>query len=190
MPGTFTFANEFTTLNFLSQTQLSQGAGNGIDNVNLFHALGGAFTYANDAANIVPIALLQGQTMRLDIDFGSSNNIDTMNTEIRVVDAFGHEVALNDDAATTDSGSPSLDDSRLSFLAPTTGLYYVVVTQKDNDYVDNTFGFNNGGTDTGVFQLDIAIGGLDALSQGTTGADNFFWAPMKPATTRAAAMTP
>src|SRR6185436_16390271 len=64
------------------------------------------------------------------------------------------------------------EDSRLSFLAPTTGLYYVVVTQKDNDYVDNTFGFNNGGTDTGVFQLDIAIGGLDPLSQGSTGVDN------------------
>ena len=172
MPGTFTFANDFTTLNFLSQTRLSQGAGNGIDNVNLFHALGGAFTYSNDAANIVPIALIQGQTMRLDIDFGASNNIDSMNTEIRVVDALGHEVALNDDAATTDNGSPTLEDSRLSFLAPTTGLYYVVVTQKDNDYVDNTFGFNNGGTDTGVFQLDIAIGGLDPLSQGSTGVDN------------------
>ena len=110
MPGSFVFASEFTTENFLSQTQLSKGTGNGIDNPNRFHALGGAFTFDDNAANIVSVALLPGQTMNLDVDFGLSNNVDTINTEIRVIDALGKEVAFNDTAAGADVGSPTTGD--------------------------------------------------------------------------------
>ena len=82
MPGNFIFGEEFDTDTFISQTELSDGSGTGIDDPNSFSAQGGAFTFNNNDANITLIALLAGQTLKLDVDFGSDNNIDTMDTRL------------------------------------------------------------------------------------------------------------
>jgi Ca2+-binding RTX toxin-like protein len=170
MPGSFTFNSEFTSANFLSQTLLSAGAGNGIDNPALFSAQGGTVSFSNNARSIVPVAVTEGQVLRLDVDYGSSNNIDTIDTKLYVVDATGKILASNDSSA-ADSGSTGTTDPKLNYTAAETGLLFVIVVQKDKGYIDNELRFNNGGTDAGVFQLNIALSGLSNLVSGTSGAD-------------------
>ena len=171
MPGSFDFLSTFTSDNVLAQTAMSQGTGSGIDTPNRFSALGGAFTFNNNEANIVPVAVFAGQTLRLDVDFGSSNNIDPINTELWLVDAFGNVLATNDNAS-ADLGSTGVQDPRLSYTAAATGLVYVVVVQRDNNYLDGEFRFDGNGSDTGVFQLNISLAGLDPLLSGTSGDDS------------------
>ena len=170
MPGSFQFSSAFTTGSFVSQTGLRTGAGNGIDNPSLFSSIGGEFLLnVNDAA-IASVALQAGQTLNLDVDFGSSNNIDPINTQMWIVDATGKIVASNNNSA-ADLGSTGNADPKLQYMASQPGMFFVVVAQKDNDYIDQSFGFDNGGTDTGVFQLNMGIAGLPVLATGTGGDD-------------------
>ena len=121
--------------------------------------------------SIVPIAVQAGQVISLDVDFGSSNNINTFDTELWLVDAFGNILASNNNSA-SDLGSTGTLDPKLQYTAASAGLLFVVVTQKDNNYLDGQYDFDNLGTDTGVFQLNIGIAGLSALATGTNGDDN------------------
>ena len=173
MPGSFVFNTVFTSDNFISQTGLSAGAGTGIDDPTLFSAIGGAFNFDNNDVRIASIAVLAGQTINLDVDFGSSNNIDTINTEIWLVDANGNIVATND-TSTADSGSTGTADPKLSYTSAQTGMLFAIVAQRGNDYIDGTFGFDNGGFDTGVFQMNVGIANLAALTSGTSGDDFVF----------------
>lgn len=172
MPGTFGFSNGFTSNNFIPLTSLSKGAASGIDNPGFYSALGGSFLLNPNHIAVAPIAIQQGHVLRLDLDFGNSNNIDAADFEIRLIDAQGDQVAFNDTGASTDSGSPTTVDPKLQFTAPSSGLYYVVVTQKENDYIDGSFNFDNGGTDGGVFQLNVAIQTMAALVTGTANGDS------------------
>lgn len=171
MPGSFTFRDTFTTESFLSQTSLTKGAGTGIDDDTLFSAQGGAFTFDKNAINVTSIALQAGQTLKLDVDFGAKNGINAIDTELWVVDAFG-KLAASNDVSSADAGSANANDAKLDFTAAAHGLYFIVVTQRNNDYIDGTFGFDNGGSDTGVFQLNMGLAGLPALTSGTSGNDS------------------
>lgn len=170
MPGSFAFRDFFGTDNLLSRTSLSQGAGLGVDNAKLFSAQGGAFTFSDNAVNIVPIVLQAGQTLSLDVDYGFDNTVNSIDTELWLIDSNGKLLASNDTSA-IDSGSLTDKDARLDYKAAATDLVYIAVTQKENDYVDGTFTFDGEGKDTGLFQLNVGIANLPALTVGTEGND-------------------
>ena len=88
-----------------------------------------------------------------------------------LVDAKGKIVAQNNNKV-GDIGSAGATDLALNYTAAATGLLYIVVVQADNHYLNGKYLFDNGGTDTGVFQLNVSIDGLDALVKGTSGDDN------------------
>jgi Ca2+-binding RTX toxin-like protein len=171
MPGSFTFSRNFEDATIVSQTLFSPGAGVGIDDPAKFTAQGSSFHFGDDDVSIVGVALLNGQTITLDVDFGTGG-IDPINTRIWVIDAKGKLKASNDDAAALDPGSTSTFDSRLNFTATSTGIYYIAVSQKFNAYVDNTFTFNDGGGDGGDFVLNMTFNSLPALTVGTAGDDS------------------
>ena len=166
MPAFFDFSSDFTSENFVSQTVLTKGAGSGIDNTALFSAIGGSFTYDPNDIRVVPIAIHQGQVLSLDVDFGTSNNINPVDTKLWLIDAAGTVLASNDNSG-SDSGSTGSGDPKLSYTAAVSGLVFAVVAQKDNGYVAGTFEFNDHGTDSGVFQLNLGIADLTALTTGT-----------------------
>lgn len=166
MPAFFDFSSDFTSENFVSQTVLTRGAGSGIDNTALFSAIGGSFTYGPNDIRVVPIAIHQGQVLSLDVDFGTSNNINPVDTKLWLIDAAGALLASNDNSG-SDLGSTGSGDPKLSYTAAVSGLVFAVVAQKDNGYVGGTFEFDDHGTDSGVFQLNLGIADLTALTTGT-----------------------
>ncbi|MCB2052350.1 MAG: hypothetical protein KDE63_13075, partial [Novosphingobium sp.] len=122
MPGVFEFRSYFTTDNLISQTTLSTGAGNGIDDPTLFSSIGSSYLFDPNQFAAVPITLHAGQTFSADVDYGSSNNVDTVNTAMWVLDASGNIVASNNNSG-PDSGSIGNADPKLQFTAATVGTY-------------------------------------------------------------------
>jgi Ca2+-binding RTX toxin-like protein len=153
-------------MNFVSQLTLSKGTGPGIDNSALFTAIGGSFTFSPTDIRVVPIALQAGQVLSLDVDFGTSNNINPIDTKLWLIDANGVVVASNDTSG-SDSGSTGTGDPRLSYTATGTGLLFAVVTHKDNGYVAGSFEFDGLGSDTSVFQMNIGLAELPTVTEGT-----------------------
>ena len=128
-----------------------------------------------DDRDIVTIALHAGQQVTFDIDYGvgASSSIDLA---VFLVDANGRVVARNDDPPAGDPGSTEVSgidrDPLLTFTAQTTGVYYLTVSQYTDSYIDGAFTFDDGGTATGDYQLNISTPTLAALTTGTTGTDN------------------
>ena len=171
MPGTFNFGSTFSSDYIISQGRASTGAGTGIDNAALDTMLGADFHFNPDDVSISGVALRAGASVALDVDYGGAGGIDNIDTRLYVIDRFGAIVASVDNSA-LDVGSASGRDPKLSFTAATTGVYYVVVAHRLNLYLDNTFGFNNGGTDGGDFTLNASFSGLTARTTGTNAVDS------------------
>ncbi|HRX36135.1 MAG TPA: calcium-binding protein [Aestuariivirga sp.] len=170
MPGTFELRPFITSDNLISQTTFSTGPGNGIDDPLLFSTLGGSFLLDPNQIASTSTALLSGQTLSVDVDFGN-NSIDPVNTAMWVIDINGNIVASNNNSS-PDVGSIGNADPKLQFTAAETGVYIILVAQKDNNYIDGTFEFTHTGTDTGVFMMNVGLAGLPALATGTNGDDN------------------
>ncbi len=170
MPGTFSFSGNFDEADIVSQAAFTKGTGPGIDDPTRFSVQGADFLFHNNDVSIIGIALYAGQTIHLDVDYGSGG-IASFNSELWVIDTDGTLRVSNNNSGTTDNGSTSLADSSLDFTASTTGVYFIAASQKDNNYVDGTFGFDNNGTDGGDFLLNMSFSTLPALRHGTGGDD-------------------
>lgn len=171
MPGAFILSSQFGGTATFSQAIATKGSGVGIDESNQFTVRGASFHFSNNQASIVAVGLYAGQTINLDVDYGATSGIDSISTELWVIERNGALVASNDTAASTDDGSTSTNDPRLSFTAAVTGVYFIAVTQAGNDYVDGTFSFDGGGVDSGDFLLNISFPTLPELHLGTGGSN-------------------
>lgn len=166
MAGSFSFSSDrFGTFDVLSQTRLSTGDATGtVNNPAHFSAIaaGQDIDFADDR-DIFAMAMTAGQSFTFDIDFGAAfgNSIDL---EIDIVDSLGNLVASNDDGGVLDPGSSSTLDPLLTFTPTQTGVYFIVVKHFPDDYRDGRFDFDNGGTDTGDYQLNVSTAVLPALT--------------------------
>lgn len=166
MAGSFSFSSDyFGTFDTLSQTRFSTGGPGGqINNTAHFSAIaaGHAIDYADDR-DIFAMAMTKGQSFTFDIDFGAGfgNSVDV---EIDIVDSTGNLVATNDNGGVLDPGSSSTLDPLFTFTASNTGVYFVVVKHAPDDYHNGRFDFDDGGSDTGGYQLNVSTAALPPLS--------------------------
>ncbi|MEL7330659.1 MAG: pre-peptidase C-terminal domain-containing protein [Cyanobacteria bacterium J06560_2] len=148
-----------------------------------------AFGYAEDV-DLYSVELGAGQTITLDVDGVSviaqnpstvlpnlSNTLQTTDSELRLFDAEGNELAANNDGA-----APGEDFSRdpfLQFTASETGTYYVGISQLGNrNYDPNVESSGSGWTfpEIGVFfgsyELTATLtGAASSEVEGTEGRD-------------------
>jgi Ca2+-binding RTX toxin-like protein len=151
----------------LADATVGAGAFAGIDKPARVHLVGSYTLDPVRQAAYVPLALAAGQTVALDVDLTPGN------LRMYVLDPTGTVVRQNDDSGVVDSGSPGTLDPSLVFGPPTGGLFYVVVTSFDNAYLGN-WQFENDGTVTGSFQLDISGPPLPSPANLGDASDDFF----------------
>ena len=144
------FSEEIESNNVLSEANaLGLSAEN--PTVSLSGALAGSadpdslFGFYEDV-DFYSVTLDAGQTVALDIDAGEPQTADglvfpaledilqTTDTELRLFDADGNELAANNDGAAPDEVFSR--DPYLEFTAETAGTYYVGVSQLGNDNYD------------------------------------------------------
>ena len=175
MAGSFVFGNLISDPTLALDTPLtladaSKGAGAfaGLDTPTRAHLVAGGTLGPGQTALFAPVALGQGQSVQVDADFTPGN------LRLYVLDSDGNVVAQNDDSGITDIGSPGTFDPALNFLPPFSGVFFFVITSFDNTYLGN-WQFDNAGTVTGNFQLDISATRLP-LRDVLDGGDNDFFA--------------
>jgi subtilisin family serine protease len=130
-----------------------------VGGVARLEAVVGDGVYAARDVDIFAISLSAGQAVTLDVtarDVGS-----TLDSYLRLFDAAGRQIAVNDDAA----GSR---DSYLQFTALSAGVYYVGVSGFRNSlYFPAVPGSGVSGS-TGTYRLDISVvGGAAASDRGS-----------------------
>jgi len=166
MAGSFSFSSDrFGSFDVLSQTRLKTGDPTGtVNNPAHFSAIaaGQAIDFADDR-DIFAMAMTAGQSFTFDIDFGA-NSGNSIDLEIDIVDSLGNLVASNDNGGVLDPGSSSTLDPLLTFTAPDTGVYFIVVKHFPDDYRENRFDFDNEGSDTGDYQLNVSTAVLPPLT--------------------------
>lgn len=153
----------------LTLANASPGAGSfgGIDAPRRAHLVGSDTLSPTRQAAYVALALTAGQEVRLDVDFTPGN------LRLYVLDSEGNIVAQNGDSGVTDIGSPGTLDPHLTFAPPASGVFFFVVTSFDNEYLGN-WQFENDGSVTGSFQLDISAPRLPLVEVLSNNSDDFF----------------
>jgi Ca2+-binding RTX toxin-like protein len=174
MPGSFVFGSLFSSDTLISQGQATAGAGIGIDDPLLNSMQAARFHFNNNDVSIAAVFLTAGQQVAFDLDFGQGAGIDSINTEMWIVDETGAIVAQNDTAPALDNGSSSTADPRIAFNAAATGLHYVVIAHAANSYINNTFDFSDTGADSGDFLLNVSFAALATRSTGSGSGDFTF----------------
>jgi subtilisin-like proprotein convertase family protein len=121
------------------------------------------FTYSGqlgDAPQLTPgqdvdlfeLQLERGDAIAIDLDTDSTNAL--LDTLIRVFDATGNEMAVNDTGGAP--GEVSRTDSFLRFIAPATNRYYIGVSDRGNDYYrPEQAGSGGGAGNSGGYMLEI-----------------------------------
>lgn len=107
-------------------------------------------TYGSADVDIFRFALAAGQTLTADIAARTAGS--QLDSFLRVFDADGRQLALNDDFG-------GALDSYLEFTAPVAGTYFLGVSGFGNSwYVPTRAGSGQAGS-TGSYRLDLALGG-------------------------------
>ena len=97
------------------------------------------------AFDVFAVTIGAGQTITLDTDYTG------FDTELRLYDSFGNQLATDDDSAPTEGALGSTDphDSFLNYTAVSAGTYYIAVQQ-----------FNDATIDAGnPYQLNVSVTG-------------------------------
>lgn len=174
MPTTFSFsANTLVTPSYLALTQLSPGSGTGIDDPSRPSAIAPSQAVdANADVDVVAVTLQAGQSYTFDIDDGAGDaSGGSVDLEFELIDQYGNLVLSDDGSSSTDSGSVSTLDPRVTVDVSQTGTYFVAIHAQDVEYIDGTFGFDTGGSrDTGDYSLVVSAGSVP--SQVTLGDGN------------------
>lgn len=112
--------------------------------------------FGNRDVDLYRVTLLANQRLAIDVDARSLSGSSTLDSYVRVFDAAGRQVAVNDDA----NGSL---DSYLVFTARTAGVYYVGVSGYGNSaYNPRTAGSGRRTGSTGVYQLAMWLAPSEA----------------------------
>lgn len=157
MAKTFLFERSFNVnTNFLSWASATPGAGSfdGVDDPSQLTYIGFDDIRAPDDFVIIPVAIFAGQEITIDVDFGAKPGDDSIDLRAIVINASGAAVT-QDDSGTSDLGSVSNLDPNFKFTATKTGVYFLALTDWQNNYAGE-FEFENDGTGVGSFQVNIS----------------------------------
>jgi Ca2+-binding RTX toxin-like protein len=177
MAGSFSFSQDnFTSSELLRLTIFSTGAAPGTNNPALPSATATGFYDGTNDEDIFAMAMNAGTTYTFDIDDGAGDGAGVngaVDLQVTIIDAFGNQVATNDDGGVTDNGSLSGLDSLLTFNPSTSGVYFVAITQFANDYANDTFDYNNtGGDSDGDYRINVSASSLPTLQTFGAGGQN------------------
>ena len=170
MPTSFLFEHSFNIANnFLSWGAATSGSGGfqGINDPTQLHFVSNDAISTGDDEVVIAVAMFAGQTINVDVDFGNGGGDDPIDLRGFVIDANGAFIT-QDDSGTLDPGSVSVFDPNFSFTATTSGVYFIALSHWVNNY-NGDFQFENDGTDTGTFQVDISTD--DTLGPRTLGTN-------------------
>ncbi|MBI2477868.1 MAG: PPC domain-containing protein, partial [Planctomycetia bacterium] len=107
------------------------------------------------------IQLFRGETIRIDVDAEEIGS--ALNPLLRVFDAFGNQLAINDNRiAPSETSRRLFFDPYIEFTAPASGTYFVGVSGSSNaNYDPNVEG---SGTNSGIgfYQLEMTFGAVGA----------------------------
>ncbi|MBF2002174.1 MAG: pre-peptidase C-terminal domain-containing protein, partial [Synechococcales cyanobacterium M58_A2018_015] len=124
---------------------------------------------ASEDVDLYAITLKAGETIKLDVDsipytIPETTREQRVDTELRIFDASGRELAYNAEAPASGEIFLSGRDAYLEFTAPSDGIYYVGVAQLGNrNYDPNKPAsgsgriFPNSGINTGAYTLDFKL---------------------------------
>ena len=109
--------------------------------------------------DIYSFDLQAGQTIAIDIDangIGDAGLESILDSNLRIFDAEGNEVALNEQGAAPDEVFQAEGDPYLEFTAPEAGTYYAGISALGNDFYDpNVVASGSGWTFGESFGADI-----------------------------------
>ncbi|MEL7355538.1 MAG: DVUA0089 family protein [Cyanobacteria bacterium J06560_6] len=98
------------------------------------------FVDRSEDVDMYAFELEAGQTVILDVDAGGTGDAGVegslMDSVLRVFDAAGNEVAVNDNGGASDEVFQANGDSYLEFEAPEAGTYYVGISSLGNNFYD------------------------------------------------------
>lgn len=172
MAASFLFEHSFNVnSNFLSWAGATTGAGGfqGIANTARLHYVANDAILTTDDEVVIAVALFAGQEITVDVDFGNNAGDNSIDLEAWIIDSNGNFVS-QDDSGALDPGSSSIFDPNFSFTATTSGLYFIALSHWVNNYQGN-FTFEDDGTDTGDFQVDISTADFGVSTLGSNAND-------------------
>ena len=98
------------------------------------------FVDATEDVDMYAFDLEAGQTIILDVDAGGTGSAGVegslLDNILRVFDAEGNEVAINENGGARDEVFQANGDAYLEFEAPETGTYYVGISNLGNNFYD------------------------------------------------------
>nr|WP_044235914.1 Ig-like domain-containing protein [Gimesia maris] len=110
--------------------------------------------------DLFAISLNVGEMILADLDaayLDGGTVLSNLNGLLRLFDANGNELALNDDASDPDTGVASTD-ALLRFTAPVAGMYYLGISAASNDGYDATTAGSGTSASGGRYQLQLTLG--------------------------------
>ncbi|WP_366524901.1 pre-peptidase C-terminal domain-containing protein [Acaryochloris sp. IP29b_bin.137] len=123
-----------------------------------------------------------GQTLILDVDGGGSGSAGVagslLDSVLRIFDAGGNEVAINENGGAPDEVFQANGDSYIEFTAPDTATYYVGISNLgNNSYDPNVAGSGSGWTfndrfEPGPYRLKATIDGVLVTDNDSVSTNN------------------
>ncbi|MEM7475709.1 MAG: choice-of-anchor Q domain-containing protein, partial [Planctomycetota bacterium] len=127
--------------------------------MELQEAIGDGSYFSGDV-DLFRLSLNAGEQIDVDIDANATDDdgwISDLDSYIRVFDSQGIEIASNNDAQHPSDGYSSLGDAFLQFSVPTTGTYYVGVSEAANNSYDPNFAGSGFSYNTGDYLLQLLV---------------------------------
>ncbi|QYO62739.1 DVUA0089 family protein [Leptolyngbya sp. 7M] len=116
---------------------------------------------ATEDVDFYKFTLKAGETVTIDTDATAvnlGNFINTgFNTVLRLFDANGNELALNNNGSAPDEVFFRTLDSFISYTAETDGTYYVAVSSSNNNAYDPNQAGTGSGSTRGEYELEIKL---------------------------------
>ncbi len=126
--------------------------------------------------DLFKIQLFRGETIRIDVDAEEIGS--ELNPLLRVFDAFGNELAINNNRiAPGETSRQRFFDPYIEFTAPASGTYFVGVSGSSNAGYDPNIEGSGSSSGTGFYQIEMtfgAIGAADFVVSDDPGDSNLF----------------
>ena len=124
---------------------------------------------ASEDVDMYSFALQAGQTIKIDIDangLGDAGLGSTLDSVLRIFDAEGNELVINNQGAAPDEIFQAEGDPYLEFTAPETGTYYAGISNLGNDFYDPNVANSGSGWTFGerfapdVYRVTFSLGDM------------------------------
>ena len=126
-------------------------------------------SYPAGDVDLYGVAMSAGQYLTTVVEaknLDEGGSLSSLDTYLKIFDASGNQLAVNDDSTNPYNGVSSTD-STLNFTAPSTATYYIGVTAYGNsNYNPNVAGSGSGGG-TGAYRLGLMLAGSAPLAAPT-----------------------